>query len=176
MSKILRHDPTPLTMDSSGWINSIDLINHFNISMDDLIDIVKTNDKQRFRFNDDRSKICANQGHSKGVAEQKELSKMTSLSGEDIILYHGTDAIAAELIKNSYIKSGNRQHVHWTQNLELATKRAKNKAGWNKSKPVLITLEVKKYLNTHKGVLYLSDNNVYLTPEISGQLLNITYI
>lgn len=64
MSKILRHDPEGLEMDSKGWIKSNDLINHFNISMNDLIEIVDTNDKKRFVFNTDKSLIRAAQGHS----------------------------------------------------------------------------------------------------------------
>ena len=172
LSKILRHDPTPLTMDKEGWILVDDILNYFDISHDDLVEIVVTNDKQRFRFNDDETKICANQGHSKGIAQDKVLTQVTAVQ-QDSLLYHGTDADAAEKIKNSHIDTGSRQHVHWTTNLELAKKRAKQKASWNKSTPILVSLPVKRYLN-HKGKLYLSDNNVYLTPNVPGHLLNFS--
>lgn len=169
---MLRHDPTPLTMDSAGWMMVDDILNHFEISLDDLIEIVDTNDKQRFKLNDDMTKLCANQGHKKGLVPDKKLTQITAVQ-VDSILYHGTDADAAEKIKNSHIHAGNREYVNWTTNLELATKRAKQKAGWNKSTPVLITLHVKQYLN-NKGKLYLSDNNVYNTPNVSARLLNFS--
>jgi len=170
MSKLLRHDPTPLSMDSSGWIMSDDILTHFDIELTDLIEIVTTNDKQRFKFNDDKSKICANQGHTKGVVTDKVLTQITAVQ-VDSILYHGTDAIAAKKIKESHIHTGNREYVNWTSNLELATKRANQKAGWNKSTPVIISLHVKQYLNNN-GKLYISDNNVYNTPNVPGNLLN----
>lgn len=170
LSKILRHDPTPLKMSKDGWIEINDILEHFTITMDDLIYIVDTNDKKRFRISDDETQICANQGHSKNIAIKKELPKLTAIQ-QDIILYHGTDSNASILIKKDGLKSGTRQHVHWTTNIELAKKRAVQKSVWNKCKPILITLNAKHYLN-NKGILYLSDNSVYLTPDINNILLN----
>lgn len=174
LSKILRHDPYPFKISKDGWVSTKDIIEHYNITLDDLIYIVETNDKKRFSLNEDNTLICANQGHSNGIAENKEYVLITE-EPEDLILYHGTDNIAAHLIKNDVLKPGNRQHVHWTPNINLAKKRANQRSTWNNSNPVLITLKIKTYLN-NKGKLYLSDNNVYLTPEVKPIFLNFINI
>lgn len=57
-------------MDDAGWILVDDILKCFNISFADLNTIIITNDKQRFKFNNDQTKICANQDHSKGVAKK----------------------------------------------------------------------------------------------------------
>lgn len=170
LSKILRHDPYPFTISNDGWVSTDAIIDYYGITLDDLIHIVETNDKKRFSLNHDNSLICANQGHSNGIAENKEFTQITDTETE-LILYHGTDDVIAELIKTDVMKTGNRQHVHWTPNIELAKKRANQRSQWNNTKPVLINLNIKKYLN-NKGKIFISDNNVYLTPEVKPLFLN----
>ena len=71
ISLILRHEPQQigLTHDSNGWADVKELISkcaqhgvHF--TMGELEEIVETNDKKRYSFNDDKTLIRANQGHS----------------------------------------------------------------------------------------------------------------
>ena len=71
MSLILRHQPETigLTLDSNGWADTNDLIakmtangHHLNPAV--LDDVVATNNKKRFSFNEDKTKIRASQGHS----------------------------------------------------------------------------------------------------------------
>ena len=71
MSRILRHDPSSIgiTLDENGWADTNALIAGMNkvnrkVTLDDLKLVVDNNNKQRFKFNDDYSKIRANQGHS----------------------------------------------------------------------------------------------------------------
>lgn len=174
MSKILRHDPHPLTMDNKGWVNTQQLIEHLHITQEQLESIVETNDKKRFIFNDDKTLIRATQGHSQGVATEKEQVQITKMSPE-WDLYHGTDDVTWNLIKNDKIIPGKRQYVHWTLNKELAEKRAKQRQFHNKTKPVLVVLKPSSYLNGG-GKLYLSENDVYLTPEIDGNKLKAIFI
>ena len=174
MSKILRHDPEGLEMDSKGWIKSNDLINHFNISMNDLIEIVDTNDKKRFVFNTDKSLIRAAQGHSNGIATDKEYPCIT-MSQSEFNLYHGTDKLTAEKILNSSINTGSRNHVHWTKNIMLATKRAEQRKNQTKSEAVFIVLDGKKYMSDGNKI-YVSENEVYLTDEVPAKYLRIEYI
>lgn len=174
MSKLLRHDPHPLTMDNKGWIDTQLLINYLNITTEELETIVETNDKKRFMFNDDKTLIRASQGHSQGVAPDKEQVQIIKMSPE-WELYHGTDDVTWNLIKNDKIIPGKRQYVHWTLNKELAEKRAKQRQFHNKTKPVLVVLRPSSYLNGG-GKLYLAENDVYLTPEIEGNKLNVVFI
>ncbi len=71
LSLVLRHKPETLglTLDEAGWV-SVDtllaaLARHGRaLSRTKLETIVSTNDKQRFAFSDDGTRIRANQGHS----------------------------------------------------------------------------------------------------------------
>ena len=69
VSLILRHKPETIgiQLDEHGWANVDGLIagisktRKFNREM--LEEIVRTDNKQRFTFNEDKTKIRANQGH-----------------------------------------------------------------------------------------------------------------
>ena len=71
VSLVLRHHPEVigLKLDENGWAD-VDLFielakqNGKDISRSVLEEIVETNNKQRFSFNSEKSKIRANQGHS----------------------------------------------------------------------------------------------------------------
>ena len=71
LSLVLRHAPETiaLELDKNGWANVDELISKCNqfgkeLDFDLLEEVVETNDKKRFAFNEDLSKIRANQGHS----------------------------------------------------------------------------------------------------------------
>lgn len=169
MSKLLRHNPEPLVMDDKGWVKSGELCEHLGITQDGLDWIVENNDKKRFVFNEDKTLIRASQGHSKGVADDKEYARITTLQ-EELELYHGTDDVTAELIKNDKILSGNRQFVHWSASIETATKRARQRAFHNKTNPVIVVLKARNYIHGN-GKLLLAENAVYLSPEVDGKIL-----
>jgi putative RNA 2'-phosphotransferase len=70
MSLILRHKPETIgiSLDEHGWADAKELIagiardREFNMEM--LEKIVRTDEKQRYSFNEDKTLIRANQGHS----------------------------------------------------------------------------------------------------------------
>lgn len=70
ISLILRHKPETIgiTLDEHGWANVKDLIEGIKktrpFDMDMLEEIVRTDNKQRYSFNEDKTLIRANQGHS----------------------------------------------------------------------------------------------------------------
>ena len=71
LSLILRHKPEKVgvSLDANGWVDVEVLIGAMNkhgritVTLDDIKDVVITNDKQRVAFNDDYTKIRANQGN-----------------------------------------------------------------------------------------------------------------
>ena len=78
---ILRHKPEviEIKLDSYGWAKVDELIEGVSkthpLSMEILEKIVEIDDKQRFAFNEDKTLIRANQGHSVSVdVELKETS------------------------------------------------------------------------------------------------------
>jgi len=111
LSLILRHQPEKigLKLDENGWatINDILKKSKLRFSFEELEEVIATNDKQRFSFNDDKTKIRANQGHSlKTIDLELELQIPPSF------LYHGTISKFIPEIKLYGLKKMNRQHVH----------------------------------------------------------------
>ena len=89
---VLRHKPDAagITLDEHGWADANALVNGINremgtsINMAFLEEIVRTDKKQRYSFNDDHTLIRANQGHS--IPVDVELEEKTPPD----ILWHGT--------------------------------------------------------------------------------------
>ncbi|MCX2584478.1 RNA 2'-phosphotransferase [Pedobacter sp. MR22-3] len=93
LSFVLRHSPEAiaLKLDDNGWAKVDELIAQCNLNNNKidfgLLDyIVVNNDKKRFAFNDDKTKIRANQGHS--ISVELNLNETKPLE----YLYHGTVA------------------------------------------------------------------------------------
>ena len=75
ISLVLRHKPEAayITLDEHGWAGTEELLAGINrtgryINWDMLEEIVAADRKQRYRFNQDKSRIRASQGHSIPVA------------------------------------------------------------------------------------------------------------
>lgn len=83
---ILRHNPSVVGMsvDEHGWADVDELIKKLGITKAFLEEIVRLDNKGRFSFNDDRTLIRANQGHSIPV----DVGLEEALPPD--ILYHGT--------------------------------------------------------------------------------------
>ncbi|WP_294233536.1 RNA 2'-phosphotransferase, partial [uncultured Chryseobacterium sp.] len=71
LSLVLRHKPEVinLTLDENGWASVDELMekcakHERSFTLEELTEIVETNDKKRFVFNEDKTRIRANQGHS----------------------------------------------------------------------------------------------------------------
>jgi putative RNA 2'-phosphotransferase len=79
LSLILRHSPETigLHLDENGWADIEELMikaakGGRGILRTELDEVVALNDKQRFAFNEDKTRIRANQGHSIEVELQLE--------------------------------------------------------------------------------------------------------
>ncbi len=148
-----------------GWTDTEILIQKINqngkyhIDRNILEEIVRTDEKQRYSFNADGTKIRANQGHSIPVnlgltpAEPPEL------------LYHGT----AERFLNAISEQGflpmSRQYVHLSGDEETALK-----VGKRHGKPYI--LKIKSGEMRRQGYLfYLSENHVWLTEQVPPEFL-----
>src|SRR5688572_21598321 len=102
ISKYLRHEPEALglTLQVGGWVPITDLIEgaelvgvHF--TLEELREVVATNDKQRYSFDETGTLIRANQGHSTPVDLQLVASEPPS------VLYHGTGSRSVAPIMES---------------------------------------------------------------------------
>ena len=166
LSLILRHRPevVNLNMDENGWVNLEELIEKMNahgkpVNLAAILEVVKNNDKQRFKIDDAGQKIRANQGHSKKVdlALQPQNPPAT--------LYHGTATKNLTAIQKSGLQKMNRQHVHLSSDLETATK-----VGSRHGK--VIILEIDCFKMSADGLeFYLSENKVWLTDHVPLQYI-----
>lgn len=129
LSLVLRHDPAAgIILDENGWAD-VQLLAGVRqtgrpISMGALERIVRENNKKRYSFNQDHSKIRANQGHSLEV--DVELQPQTPPDA----LYHGTtDRFLGSILKTGLQKQ-NRQHIHLSAEVETAANVGR-RHGWN---------------------------------------------
>ncbi|MEP5340528.1 MAG: RNA 2'-phosphotransferase [Algibacter sp.] len=167
LSLVLRHDPDKIgiTLDSQGWIDVERLLNQMNIhgktvDFDQLCEVVETNDKKRFAFNDDKTRIRANQGHSIAVDLQYEAIQPPEY------LYHGTVAKFMDAIKENGLLKMSRHHVHLSESLETATK-----VGARRGNPIILTVRSGEMFKQGK-TFFKSDNDVWLTDEVSTEFIN----
>ena len=163
LSLLLRHSPETagITIEYlGGWTDVQDLIQKVNqsgsyhLDMETLEEIVKTDNKQRYSFNQDKTKIRANQGHSISVDLELKAQVPTE------ILYHGT----AERFINAIFEKGllpmSRQYVHLSKDVGTALK-----VGKRHGNPCI--LEVKAGQMHQQGFpFYLSENGVWLTEHV----------
>jgi len=165
LSYLLRHNPEDLNMDSNGWVSVDDILRKLNMTIDDLKEVVKTNDKKRFGFNDDITKIRANQGHSISVDVQlKEVEPPK-------FLYHGTSpSFVREIIRSGGLSKMRRQHVHLSADRETAVNVGKRHSKY--LDPAIFT--VRSYDMYEDGYkFFLSENNVWLTEYVPKKYLII---
>ncbi|HHV30386.1 RNA 2'-phosphotransferase [Acetivibrio mesophilus] len=122
ISLILRHKPETIgiSLDEHGWANVDELIagisveKEFNIEI--LEDIVRTDDKQRFSFNEDKTLIRANQGHS--IPVDVQLDEVVPPE----ILWHGTGEKYIKSIDVQGLMPKSRLYVHLSKDEETAIK------------------------------------------------------
>ena len=157
ISYLLRHNPEDLTMDKNGWVNTNDLINKLNIDIDTLKEIVITNDKKRFTFDDDKTKIRALQGHSTNI------DPLLTKTIPPKTLYHGTSPNFLDSILNNGLSKMKRQHVHLSGDVKTAYSVGKRHS--KDKKPVLIMIKSKEMYDDGFD-FYLSDNGVWLTDNV----------
>lgn len=150
---LLRHDKD-YAFDEHGWRTVSDLIAHHGYSLDELKEIVETNNKQRFEFSDDMKSIRARQGHS--VQVDAELMEATPPD----ILFHGTCVRFLDSIKREGLKKMTRLHVHLSPTAEIA-----ESVGKRHGEPYLLVIDAKQM--TEDGCkFYLSRNGVWLTDKV----------
>ncbi|MEL7145645.1 MAG: RNA 2'-phosphotransferase [Bacteroidota bacterium] len=161
LSLILRHEPQVIgiEMDENGWVNVEELIRKFSekffpINRSLVDEVVATNNKKRFSFDDSGHKIRANQGHTVAVDVQLEESEPPAL------LYHGTVDRFLPMIFESGLLKMKRQHVHLSVDIETA-----QKVGARRGKPVLLIIKAKE---AHAAGIqfFLSANGVWLTDHV----------
>ena len=167
ISLILRHKPEiiGLTLDEHGWADVQELIKGINHSKGQKIDlelleeIVRTDEKQRYSFNEDHSLIRANQGHSIPVDVELEEKNPPD------ILWHGTgEKYVTSIDKQGLIPKG-RLYVHLSSDIDTA-----KKVGSRHGKPVIYQINCGQ-MSADGYRFFLSANKIWLTKEVPVRYL-----
>ena len=162
---VLRHKPEEIgiTLDEHGWANVNELIagiaktQPFDMSM--LEEIVSTDEKQRYSFNEDKTLIRANQGHS--IPVDVELEQKTPPE----LLYHGTGEKYTASIDVQGLIPKSRLYVHLSPDYDTAVK-----VGSRHGKPVVYTVAAGE-MQKNGYVFYQSVNGVWLTKNVPVEFL-----
>ena len=166
LALVLRHEPSAanVELDKNGWADVKKLMAGFHgagkpITYEQLLNIVELNNKKRYEFNEDRTKIRARQGHSVDV--DVELDEALPPDA----LYHGTSQNVIGMIMRDGIKPMGRKHVHLSVDENTAAE-----VGKRHGKPVVLTIDAKAMVNS--GIkFYLSHNGVWLCDRVDPKFI-----
>lgn len=161
LSLVLRHRPEAanINVDEHGWADVEELMIGVNktgrkINRIILEEIVKNDEKQRYSFNEDKTKIRANQGHS--IPVDVELTEKEPPE----VLFHGTAKGYLDRIMEEGLKPMSRLYVHLSKDTDTALN-----VGKRHGAPVVLSIESgSMYRDGYK--FYLSENNVWLTKKV----------
>ena len=167
ISLILRHRPESIgiTLDEHGWADVREMIDGINksgnhtLDMETLEEIVRTDEKQRYSFNEDHTMIRANQGHS--IPVDVELEEKIPPD----VLWHGTGEKYVSSIDAQGLIPKGRLYVHLSSDLETA-----RKVGSRHGKPVIYEIDCRG-MSGDGYRFFLSANQVWLTKEVPVRYL-----
>lgn len=165
ISLVLRHHPEKIgiSLDEHGWANVDDLLAGLSrrspVSMATLEEIVRTDSKGRYSFNEDKTLIRANQGHS--IPVDVELARQEPST----ILYHGTSEKSVSSIDAMGLEPRGRLYVHLSGDPETATA-----VGRRHGRPVVYEVLCADMVRDGYE-FYRSVNGVWLTKRVPPEYL-----
>ena len=161
MSFILRHGKEEFEgglIDDHGWMLVDDLASMKGFTKELIEEIVNTNNKSRYEYNEDKTKIRARQGHS--IPVDVELKKAI-ITKDKPYLYHGTSDRFIESIRKNGLLPQSRQYVHLSGDRKTAINVGVRHGG----RTVIIKIDALQMVKD--GIdIYISNNGVYNTKKV----------
>src|SRR5262249_54622636 len=133
----------------------------FSITPTELEEVVRTNSKQRFSFDESGERIRANQGHTTDVDLQLDPTSPPA------ILFHGTPRQLTDTILAEGLKKMTRHHVHLSLDVETA-----RKVGMRHGKAVIFQIDAAA-MSRDGYTFYMSANGVWLTDAVPSPYLRL---
>lgn len=127
LAYLLRHSDLP---DCKGWVKTSAVLGSLSLSLQDLRQIVDSDNKGRFEFSEDKSMVRALYGHSVDV----ELNLVPSTP--PAVLYHGTAEKYLESIMEEGLKPRSRNYVHLSETIEMAIQ-----VGARHGNPIVLSID-----------------------------------
>lgn len=166
LSKVLRHTPEEIgiALEPGGWIPIDELIvaagrTGVQFTREELDEIVRTSDKQRFAIDETGTKIRANQGHSAEVELQFETADPPAL------LYHGTPERNVEAILRDGLLKMARHHVHLSADTQTAAK-----VGERRGKAAILIVDAAA-MRAAGVAFFRSANGVWLVDHVPPRFI-----
>lgn len=168
VTRVLRHRPklAGISLDEHGWADVNELLDGMNrtvsITRAQLEDIVATDNKNRFSFSEDGTRIRANQGHTVDVDVEPEQLPPPE------ILYHGTAEKSVASIQKQGLLPMKRLYVHLSADAETA-----RTVGTRHGKPRIFRLDARR-MAEDGFEFFRSVNGVWLTKRVPPEYLTLT--
>ncbi|WP_372668828.1 RNA 2'-phosphotransferase [Amycolatopsis kentuckyensis] len=161
LARHLRHDPAAigLTLSPDGWAPVEQLLRALKITREQLDEVVETNNKRRFAFDETGTRIRASQGHSIDV----DLGLADAVPPD--VLYHGTVAKFLDAILREGLRPMNRHAVHLSATVDTA-----RVVGARRGKPVILRVDAAR-LAAAGHAFQVSANGVWLTAAVPPEYL-----
>lgn len=161
LSLHLRHDPAALglTLAPGGWVDVDALVRAMKITREQLDEVVETNTKRRFAFDETGTRIRASQGHS--VSVDLGLADATPPD----VLYHGTVAKFLDAILREGLRPMKRHAVHLSATLDTA-----RTVGARRGKPLILRVDAAG-MAAAGHTFQVSANGVWLTASVPPEYL-----
>lgn len=165
LSLILRHKPEAvgIQLDEHGWANVNELLQgmapQYPMDFATLEKIVRTDNKQRYSFNEDKTLIRANQGHS--IPVDVELDEMEPPE----FLWHGTGEKYVASIDVSGLLPKSRLYVHLSADPRTAVQ-----VGRRHGTPVVYRV-LSGQMHADGYTFYRSKNGVWLIKQVPAPYL-----
>lgn len=166
LSRHLRHQPRRigLALAPGGWVEVDALLaacaaHGMPITRAELDEIVASNNKQRFAFDDTSARIRASQGHSVPIDLQLDPLE------PPVVLYHGTGEGAVPAILREGLRKMKRHHVHLSPDVPTATN-----VGKRHGRPVVFAVDAAA-MHAAGFTFYRSANGVWLVDCVPPEYL-----
>lgn len=180
LSKVLRHEPDliGLRLDASGWTAIDELLTKLNrairsesapkrlrtlpaVTLESLLEVVRSNDKQRFVISEDSSRIRAVQGHSVEVELRHPVQVPPS------VLFHGTAAKNWAVISREGLLRRSRHAVHLSTDTATAIR-----VGARHGRPIVLQVAAAE-MHRSGHAFSVADNGVWLVDSVPPKYLSL---
>ena len=158
---MLRHQPSKigLTLDAQGWADVDEWLLKANqhgvtLTRPVLNEVVQQNDKRRFAFSADGTRIRANQGHS--IKIDLGLAPLAP----PVYLYHGTATRFLASIRQRGLLHGKRNYVHLSPDEDTA-----RKVGARHGEAIVLVVKAGE-MHTAGFKFYRAANGVWLIDHV----------
>ena len=158
LAYLLRHSDLP---GYNGWAKMSEVLGNLGVSLQDLQQIVESDNKGRFEFSEDKSSVRALYGHSINV----DLGLEPTIPPQ--VLYHGTAEKYIDSIMKEGLRPRKHNFVHLSETIDMA-----KQVGTRHGSPVVLSIDIEAMISAGYK-FYKAQNGIWLTGDILPNFLKI---